>query len=331
MSKLSFARIRTFYKNPNAYFWGNRRIVSFVQKTKKIVLPGFDNVPLYEVGNFFIKGILRGSVSIRAAAFSYNFFMALFPAIIFLFTIIPYIPIPGFQDELLQLMQDFFPKATYAAVEDTVFDIIKRPRGGLLSLGFVLALYFATNGIHSLMIAFNQTFHSFETRSWIKVRLTSIVLVFILSFLLFIAIVLIIIGPIVIDFVADNLGIRDSFVYYLIIAAKWIITVALLFFAYSFLYYFAPARKSRFRFISAGSTLATVLTIITSIGFNYYVNNFAQYNSLYGSIGTLIIIMVWIYFNAMIVIVGFELNASIRHAREDFGKNLKVTSKNPVH
>lgn len=331
MSRLSFARIRTIYKNPNAYFWGNRRIVSFVQKTKKIVLPGFDNVPLYEVGNFFIKGILRGSVSIRAAAFSYNFFMALFPAIIFLFTIIPYIPIPGFQDELLQLMQDFFPKATYAAVEDTVFDIIKRPRGGLLSLGFVLALYFATNGIHSLMIAFNQTFHSFETRSWIKVRLTSIVLVFILSFLLFIAIVLIIIGPIFIDFVADNLGIRDSFVYYLIIAAKWIVTVALLFFAYSFLYYFAPARKSRFRFISAGSTLATVLTIFTSIGFNYYVNNFAQYNSLYGSIGTLIIIMVWIYFNAMIVIVGFELNASIRHARDDSGKDSNVLSKKRVH
>lgn len=320
MSKFSFAKIKTIYKNPNEFMLGNRRIVSMLQRSKKITFPGFDNVPLYEVGNFFFRGIWRGSVSIRAAAFSYNFFMALFPAIIFLFTIIPYIPIAGFQDQLLQLMQDFFPKATYAAVEDTVFDIIKRPRGGLLSLGFVLALFFATNGIHSLMIAFNQTYHSFETRSWTRVRLISIFLVFILSFLLFIAIVLIMVGPIVIDFAADKLNIRDSFVYYLIITAKWIVTIALLFFAYSFLYYFAPARKSRFRFISAGSSLATILTVVSSVGFNYYVNNFSQYNSLYGSIGTLIIIMLWIYFNAMIVILGFELNASIKHARDTVKK-----------
>ena len=323
MGRFSFSQLKTIYSNPNRFFFGNRAFLSFARVTKKIVLPGFDGIPLYEVGDFFIKGLMRGSVSIRAGAFSYNFFMALFPAIIFLFTIIPYIPIAGFQDQLLQLMQDFFPKATYAAVEDTVFDIIKRPRGGLLSLGFVLALYFSTNGIHSLMIAFNQTFHSFETRTWIRVRITSIILVFILSFLLFIAIVLIMVGPIAIDFIADNLNIRDSFSYYLIITAKWLVTLSLLFFAYSFLYYFAPARKSRFRFISAGSTLATFLTILTSIGFNYYVNNFSQYNSLYGSIGTLIIIMLWIYFNAMIILIGFELNASIRHARENSKNNIQ--------
>lgn len=331
MSKISLSKLKTISTNPNRFFFGNRWFLAFKRSTKKVVLPGFDNVPLYEVGDFFIKGILRGSVSIRAAAFSYNFFMALFPAIIFLFTIIPYIPIAGFQDQLLQLMQDFFPKATYAAVEDTVFDIIKRPRGGLLSLGFVLALYFATNGIHSLIIAFNQTYHSYETRTWVRVRLSSIFLVFILSFLLFIAIVLIMVGPIVIDFIADKLNIRDSFVYYLIITAKWFVTIALLFFAYSFLYYFAPARKSRFRFISAGSTLATILTIITSIGFNYYVNNFARYNSLYGSIGTLIIILVWIYFNAMIVLIGFELNVSIRHARENSSKESELNRLKQLH
>jgi membrane protein len=122
---------------------------------------------------------------------------------------------------------------------------------------------------------------------------------------------------------------RDSFSYYLIIAGKWIISSAMLFFAFSFLYYLAPAAESRFRFISAGSTLTTVLTILASVGFNYYVNSFSQYNTLYGSIGTLIIIMVWIFFNAMIVLIGFELNVSIRNAKRKYRKPSNLRQGKP--
>lgn len=301
---------------------------------RKLILPGFDGMPVYDVAAFFIKGLQKGALSNRAAAFSYNFFLALFPAIIFFFTIIPYIPIAGFQDNLLELMQDFIPKKAYLAVEETLFDIVKRPRGGLLSLGFVMALYFSTNGIHSLIVAFNQTRHTVETRSWIKQRLISIVLVFILSLLVIIAIVLIALGPVALDFLVKHNMLRDSFSYYLLIAGKWVVSSALLFFAFSFLYYLAPAANSRFRFISAGSTLSTVLTILASVAFNYYVNSFSQYNTLYGSIGTLIILMVWIFFNAMIVLIGFELNVSIRNAKRKYKlisphKNRKNTKKQP--
>ena len=254
----------------------------------------------------------------RAAAFSYNFFLALFPAIIVFFTIIPYIPIAGFQDQLLQLMEDFIPSKAYAAVEETLFDIVKRPRGGLLSVGFIMAVYFATNGIHSLIEAFNQTRHTIETRSWLKQRLISLVLVFILSSLVILAIVLITLGPVAIQFLVKHDMLHDSFSYYLLVAGKWIISTAMLFFAFSFLYYLAPAAESRFRFISAGSTLSTALTILASVGFNFYVNSISRYNTLYGSIGTLIIIMVWIFFNAMIVLIGFELNVSIRNAKRRF-------------
>ena len=228
-------------------------------------------------------------------------------------------------------MEDFIPKKAYLAVEETLFDIVKRPRSGLLSLGFVMALYFSTNGIHSLIIAFNQSRHTLETRSWIKQRLISIVLVFILSLLVIIAIVLISLGPLALDFLVKHNMLRDSFSYYLIIAGKWIVSSAMLFFAFSFLYYLAPAAESRFRFISAGSTLSTVLTIMASVGFNFYVNSFSRYNTLYGSIGTLIIVMIWIFFNAMIVLIGFELNVSIRHARKNYRKPLQVKkAKTPI-
>jgi len=295
-------------------------VIFFDSLSRKLIIPGFDGMPLYDVAVFFIRGLQKGALSMRAAAFSYNFFLALFPAIIFFFTIIPYIPIDGFQDNLLELMRNFIPKKAFDAVEETLFDIVKRPRGGLLSLGFIMAIYFSTNGIHSLIIAFNQTRHTVETRSWVKQRLISIVLVFILSLLVIISIVLITLGPVALDFLVQHNMLRVSFSYYLLVTGKWVISLAMLFFAFSFLYYLAPAAESRFRFISAGSTLSTVLTILASVGFNYYVNSISQYNTLYGSIGTLIIIMVWIFFNAMIVLIGFELNVSIRNAKRKHGK-----------
>lgn len=291
---------------------------SFIVFTNRLVLPGFDGLSLYDVSVFFVRGIQRGSITSRASSFSFNFFLAVFPAIIFFFTIIPYIPVAHFQDTLLQLMRDFIPEKAYSAVEGTLFDIVKRPRGGLLSIGFVLAMYFSTNGINSLIESFNQTYHTIETRSPFKQRLVSILLVIILSVLVILSIMLIIVGPIVLEFLASKNILRDNFTLQMIIFGKWIVVVALFFFVFSFLYYLAPAKRRQFRFISAGSTLATGLTIVTSIGFNYYVNNFLQYNTLYGSIGTLMIVMLWIYFNAIIVLVGFELNASIFNAKQEW-------------
>ncbi len=311
-------RINNYFQLRLTQLLQSSLVLSAEKYSRKLVIPGFDGMPLYDVAVFFIKGLQKGALSMRAAAFSYNFFLALFPAIIFFFTIIPYIPIAGFQDNLLELMQNFIPKKAYDAVEETLFDIVKRPRGGLLSIGFIMAMYFSTNGIHSLIEAFNQSRHTSETRSWFKQRLISMVLVMILSLLVIIAIVLISLGPLVLDFLIKHEMLRDSFSYYMIIAGKWIVSSAMLFFAFSFLYYLAPAAESRFRFISPGSSLSTVLTILASVGFNYYVNSISQYNTLYGSIGTLIILMVWIFFNAMIVLIGFELNVSIQNAKRKY-------------
>jgi membrane protein len=167
------------------------------------------------------------------------------------------------------------------------------------------------------MEAFNNTYHTIETRSDFKQRLISILLVLILSVLLIISIGLMTVGPIILSIIIPEKILESTFYSILIWFLTWVITIATLFFAISFIYYLAPARRRDFRFISAGSSLATFLVVLTTFGFNFYVDNFAKYNILYGSIGTLMIVLLWIYFNAISILIGFELNASIYNAKRE--------------
>ncbi len=281
---------------------------------KRLTIPGFDGMSVHEVSSFFIKGIWQGAITTRAAALSFTFFLALFPAIIFFFTLIPYIPIHGFQDTLMIMLHNILPTETYHSALSTLDDIIRRQHGSLLSFGFIVALYVSTSGITGIMNAFNNSIHVKETRSYFKQKLIAILLVFILSIIIIAAISLLTLGNSFLRYLVAQGFFQNHFKYYALIVVKWIVIVALFFFTISFLYYLAPARHGRFRFISPGSTLATFLFIMTSIGFNYYISHFSQYNKLYGSIGALIIILMWIYINAIVILIGFELNASIRNA-----------------
>lgn len=291
-------------------------VALIIRVSKKLVLPGFDGMPVYNVASFFFRGLWNGSITVRASALSFTFFLALFPAIIFFFTLIPYIPIHGFQDTLLTMLKGIIPEDAYNAALTTLEDIIKRQHGKLLSIGFLATLYFATSGISGIMSAFNDSIHIAESRSFFKQRLSAILLVFILSILIIIAITLIIAGSATLDYLLKNGYMQSDFTYYALLLSKWIIVVALFFFIISFLYYLAPDKHDRFRFISAGSTLTTILLILTSLGFNYYISSFSQYNKLYGSIGALIIILMWIYINAIVLLIGFELNVSIMNAKK---------------
>lgn len=291
------------------FFW--ERIL---KKAKRITFPGFDGMPLYNVMVFFWRSIVDGALTTRASAISFSFFMALFPTIIFLFTLIPYIPIDNFQNELFLLIKDMVPASAFSAIEETVQDILTQQRGGLLSLGFFMALIFSTNGLASLMSAFDSSLHTFERRTWIGQYLIAFVLMVILSTLITVAIGLITYGQYVINYMANNGYLKDHFTFYTLIFGKWMVIMILFFMANSFLYYLAPAKKTKWRFISAGSTLATILCLATLFGFSYYINRFGQYNKLYGSIGTLLVIMLLIYCISLILLVGFELNASINEA-----------------
>jgi membrane protein len=159
-----------------------------------------------------------------------------------------------------------------------------------------------------------------ESRSPAKRRIAAVILTLTLSVLLIVATVLIIFGEVATQYLVQHHILKTKTQVWLLLLGKWAIVLALLFFAISFLYYYAPSVKKRWRFVSAGSTFATIMVTITSVGFAYFVNNFGQYNKLYGSIGTLIVIMLWIYFNSLILILGFELNASIENAKKQVSR-----------
>lgn len=283
-------------------------------KLRKITFPGFDRVPLYDVVLFFWRGIYNGAISLRASSVAFSFFLALFPALIFIFTLIPYIPIDNFQVELIKLLKNFMPVNAYEAIQTTIEDIAMHKRGSLLSFGFIAALIFSTNGIAAMISAFNATILTFESRTWIWQRIISIILVLILTLLITIAIGLLVSSQKLFDLLLNFDWLERNVLFYLLQIGHWIIIFSLFFFAISFLYFLAPAKKTKWRFISPGGTLATILMVITSIGFSYYINNFGQYNKLYGSLGTLIVVLLWLYFNSFVLIIGFELNASISNA-----------------
>ncbi len=295
-------------------------VQSFIAYTKKIALPGFDNMPVYYVADFFFTGIQRGGIVTRAQSLAFSFFLAIFPATIFIFSLIPYLPINNFQEQLLDLIQGMLPSNAFSSVKSTIEDIIKIPRGGLLSFGFIAALYFTTNGFMTMMRGFNSSYHIAETRSAWKQREVALILTLILCTLVLVATTLIISSEWATKYLVKHSILKTKTQIMLLLAGKWIVVLALFFIAISFVYYYAPSQKKRWRFVSAGSTLATVSAIIMSFGFAYFVNHFGQYNKIYGSIGTLIVIMLWIYFNSLILILGFELNASIDNAKKKLTK-----------
>ncbi len=293
----------------------NLRVLHFLKWMKKIVLPGFEGMSLFDVGDFFFKGIYNGYITTRASAIAFSFFLAVFPMIIVFFTIIPFIPIPDLQSLILEFVDGIVPRGTNQFIHDTLEDIISRPRGGLLSITFLMAVYFATNGFMSVFDAFNTSYHDSEERPWIKQRLIALFLFVVVSILIILGIAVLVTSSFSLQFLQEHHIINSAGSYYLLTGLQLLVFIAMVFFTISFIYFLAPSKLSRFHFFSPGSILATVLSLILSIAFNYYLQNFSKYNVLYGSIGTILIIQVWIYFNAIILLIGFELNLSIKTAK----------------
>ena len=288
-----------------------------IKLSKKIILPFFDGLPLYDLLSFFFRGIQEGYITARAASIAFNFFMAMFPAIIFLFSLIPFIPIDNFQGELLIQIKSIFPKNTYQLIDGTLEDLINHKRTNLLSFGFLLTVYFATNGVNSIISAFNLSYHSIDigTRSWISQQFTAIWLTIVLTFFLILGVGLITFGHYLIEYIAEVFPSTNAFEKFLLGTAKWTIIISFIYFSISFLFYWGPQDKKYWNFFSAGSSLATTFTLLFSSGFAYYVNNFGSYNKLYGSIGTIMVIMFLIYLNCIALLIGYELNAAIKGAK----------------
>ena len=292
----------------------------FVKWTKTVILPGFGTLSIYEVVEALMFEVTEDYLLNKASSLAFNFMLALFPAIIFLFTLISYIPI-DFREALLRLLESILPHNAYMALQATIEDIFKNQNGSLLSLGFLSALFFATNGVSNLMQAFNNSSLVIEKRTWFKRRMIALTLTIVISISLILAIGVMIAGQDLIKLVQSHLASR--FWEYLLVLSRWLIIITIFFTTISLLYRYGPSHKLKWSFMSPGSVLATTLAVLTSLGFTYYINNFSSYNKIYGSIGTLIVVMLWLYLNSLILLIGFELNASIDLSK----RSIKVVKK----
>ena len=276
-------------------------------------MPGFEGVPLYDVVRFFYRQIKTVGLTERASAIAYNFIMAIPPSFLFLFTLIPNLPFIKKREILKQLsliIKDIIPAEGYNGAIVTFIDktFFKTPVFGLLSFGLLLALFFASNAMMGLMRSFNKNYHGFERRAglhnrWIAIRLTVLIFGLVLGCL----VILITQGA-----VLKTFGLRSGFWLELIAYVRWLVIIALVFYSVAFIYKYAPAVQKRWRLVSPGTILATFLCIIASLGFSAFVNAFGRYNALYGSIGTIIVLMALIFINSLVLLIGFELNVSIK-------------------
>ncbi len=280
-----------------------------INKSKITSLPGFRGIALYDVVQFFFRQVRTVGMTERASAISYNFFMAIPPAIIFLFTLLPFLPIPRqFEEELYGLIRDVVPgEKDNAVLIGFLQDFINTPRSGLLSLGFVLSLFFSSNAIMGIMRSFDKNYLGFRKRSDLHKRLTAIKITVVLFSIVF-ACILLLIGR---GAVLKWLGIESAFVRELIMNARWLVIILLFFACISYIYRHAPAVHKKWHLINPGSILATVLMLLLTILFSWWVTRFGNYNQLYGSIGTVLILMLLIFINSLVLLIGFELNVSI--------------------
>ena len=289
---------------------------------KKVRFSKHENVSLYKILKIFITNLMDDDILDRANGVAFNFILAIFPAVIFLFTMTPYITTfyPNINTEsIMQFLGDQMPPSMFEVISPTLHDIISIQRGGLLSLGFFFSFYLSTNGMMALMRAFNACYRTIENRGAVKTRLIATALTMNMAIALLLASLLLIVGQLALEYLMAHVPAFDwldtgSFAVFLLFALRFLAVFIAFFLAISSIYYFGPAIHYNWRFFSVGSWMATLLSLAVSYGFSFYITNFGTYNKVYGSIGALIALMVLIQLLTIVLLVGYEVNTSIHDA-----------------
>ncbi|WKK67253.1 YihY/virulence factor BrkB family protein [Lutimonas zeaxanthinifaciens] len=286
-------------------------IVDWIVKTlKKVKIPGMEGMDLYDLLEMYVAGIVKGALTSRAGSIAFSFFIALFPFALFVLTLIPFVPIEGFQDDFMSLVFKVMPsKDASDAVAHVLNDIATNKYGELLSFGFILSIFLMTNGVNAVLSGFEYTYHQIQTRTVIRQYMVSLGISLVLSFLLLVTVGVIILIEFFIKSLNEQGVVSDT--NFWLSSLQFIILVGMLFVGISLLYYFGTREGRHSPFFSPGTILTIVLFLINFKIFQAYVEKFGQYNQIYGSIGTVLVIMLFIWLNSIILLLGFELNASL--------------------
>lgn len=283
-----------------------------------IKLPWLEGLSFFELIDFYIAGVLKGGISYRAAAIAFSFFMALFPFALFILNLIPYIPIPGFQEDFLLFVRDNVPPTTYDAIEGIIKDILHNSQAGLLSWGVVLSVFLMTNGVNAVMSGFETSLHVTVKRAYFRQYFVALLISLLLSSILIVTISAIIFLEVIIQktIIQDVLSSRVSDKISLIEMGRYIFVVLMILLVTGILFKYGIKQSKKKKLITIGTVFTTILIVLSSYFFGIWVLKFSKYNELYGSIGTLLVFMFYLWINCMVLLLGFELDASIRKLKK---------------
>lgn len=284
-----------------------------VRLGKSIRIPGLQGMSLYDILEMYIIGIVKGALTSRAGGIAFSFFMALFPFLLFILTLIPYVPIEGFQEDFLFMIKQLLPPNTADSVQLVIDDIVNNRYGGLLSFGFIASVFLMTNGVNAILSGFEYSYHVNEMRSILRQYIISMGMAILLSLILVVTVAVSVYFEIGINNL-KNEALLDDTVFW-IEKGRFLFFLLLIFVSVSFLYKYGTKEVKHRSFFTPGSILTTILTLLMFNLFAIYVEKFATYNELYGSIGTLLVLMLFVWLNSIILLLGFELNASMNRLR----------------
>jgi membrane protein len=292
-------------------------IRSVIAWSRRTSLPGCQGVPIYDIAAFLRSELANPNINSRANATAFSFFLSLFPALMVIFSLIPYLPINKgvFLKQLSTEIRTILPDATGDTILSTIRAFIYHKRGDVLSVGFLLAMYFSSNGILALMSNFEKKHAVFIRLPFYEKRLRAIGMVFLLGLMMTASIVLVISTNQWLPMLTKLFKLT-KYTERVLVWLNWLIIIALIYLGTATIYRFGVSMRSKVSFFSPGATIAALASLITSLGFAFYVDNFGKYNSLYGSIGSIIVLMIWMQMNALVLIFGFELNAAVAVNRD---------------
>ena len=275
---------------------------------------GFGGLNLWEISSFLVIAFSDVRTTMRSASISFRIFLAFFPAIITLFTLIPFIPIDNFQEDVFLGIKSILPGDTFQFIEGTLYDLINKKQSTLLSIGFVLMFYYASASMNAIMQAFQNSQHIEVSAHPFIVRILSFIMMLVLGIMFLLAMVVTSLSESTFLTMHEKGIIGDKGIIPFLTFGQWTISISFVYCIITILYNSGINMRIRknWKFLNTGSIFTTVLLIATSFGFSYFLENFAQFNKLYGSLGTLMIILIWLNLNMVILLVGFDLNALIR-------------------
>jgi membrane protein len=296
--------------------------------SRKLFLPGFKGIALYDVSRYFWFESKRLGLRERAAAIAFNFLMAIPASLIFLITLVPYMPIPEqFHEQLISLVKEIIRNSdTQQYVVSFIEDFFHKPQSGLLSVGFILAIFYSSNAVMVIIRTFDMSLHKKIRRGFLRKRLRAIRLTTVVMFLFIGTIFLLLAQGAFFKWMMDWMDITDSNIKWFIQVVRWLAIIALFTYAIGFIYRNAPSIEKKWRLFSPGTLVAVVLTLVTTFLFTIWVEHFNRFNELYGSIGTTLIIMLLVYINSLILLIGFELNVCIDYLRSRADERLLNTT-----